>query len=513
VFESVEVAEEGVRDCSDALAASVRDERLAAATKLARVARWADMHPPEPGSAHAQGLGAATRYRTVVHGLDDEQEIRHVRRWVSGRSRYVGVQVGADGTPMVSEFAVVELGVLLETTTGAAQVLLRDVLDLRHRLPLVWKAVMTGQVEAWQARKAACVTRPLSFDQARLVDTEVLEALTGLPYGRAVEVIEGRVIAADPAAHEARRQAEAERRYVSLGRRPSPEGLRMLYAQTTAGDLTRLDAIVEQIARLLADNGDTDPRQVRRAKALGILADPAGACLLMAGLSANADQKVTPHEHVDQHVDQDAVARALAWAEALRSLGAKVVDRLRPRTVLYLHLGEEGRVARSNLGPLSLAQLLEWLGRDRVIVKPVIDLTDQASVDAYEVPKPMAEHVGLREPFEVFPWGTQLSRGTDSDHTVPYVPPDEGGPPGQTHPGNLGPLGRRHHNAKTHGGFVCHQPLPGMYLWQLPCGLWYQVDHTGTHALGRETPEILRQRHRTRHTRVELAWSDIIVAA
>jgi hypothetical protein len=510
VFESVEVAEEGVVECAAALVASAREERRTAALRLARVALWADMHPPEPIAGRHTGLGAATRYRTALH---DPEEEPVQRRTVNGRSRHVAVQLGGDGTPMVSEHAVVELGVLLETTTGSAQVLLRDVLDLRHRLPHVWEAVMTGQVEGWKARKAASLTRSLTFEQARLVDTEVVEALTGLPYGRALDVIEGRVIAADPAAHEARRQAEAERRYVALGRRPSAAGLRMLYAQSSAGDLARLDAMIEHLARLLAEHGDTDPRQVRRAKALGILADPVRACLLMAGLAEKPDVEDRSGETRREPVDQEAVTRARAWGEALRSLGAKVVDRLRPRTVLYLHLSEEARVGRSNLGPLGLAQLEEWLGTDRVVVKPVIDLAGQESVDGYEVPKRMAEHLRLREPYEVFPWGTQLSQDADNDHTVPYVPPDQGGPPGQTNPGNLGPLGRRHHNSKTHGGFVCHQPLPGLYLWQLPCGLWYQVDHTGTHALGHETPEILCQKQRARHSRVELAWSDILVTA
>ena len=86
------------------------------------------------------------------------------------------------------------------------------------------------------------------------------------------------------------------------------------------------------------------------------------------------------------------------------------------------------------------------------------------------------------------------SRSADLDHTVAYVSVEDGGPPGQSRIGNLGPLGRGHHNTKTYGGFTCHQPLPGMFLWQTPTGHWYQVDHHGTHPLGRATPRILRQR-------------------
>ena len=120
----------------------------------------------------------------------------------------------------------------------------------------------------------------------------------------------------------------------------------------------------------------------------------------------------------------------------------------------------------------------------------------------------------LTHPFEIFPWGTLLSRKADKDHTIPYVPMDEGGPPGQTRLDNLGPLGRGHHNAKTEGAFTCHQPLPGMFLWRTPTGHWYQVDSQGTHPLGRETPAILRQQERPPgSSRMELHFTDIINAA
>ena len=61
----------------------------------------------------------------------------------------------------------------------------------------------------------------------------------------------------------------------------------------------------------------------------------------------------------------------------------------------------------------------------------------------------MREQVILRDRHCVFPWCGRDARATDLDHTIAYVPMDEGGPPGQTHPHNLAPLCRRHHRAKT----------------------------------------------------------------
>ncbi len=129
------------------------------------------------------------------------------------------------------------------------------------------------------------------------------------------------------------------------------------------------------------------------------------------------------------------------------------------------------------------------------MVKPVIDLHGQERVDAYETPRHLREAMLLAAPFEVFPYGTTPTRApsVDADHTEPWTPPDHGGPPGQTRLDNLGPLARGHHCAKTHGGFTCHQPLPGLYLWRTPTSHWYRVDHSGTTPLGRATPAIIEQ--------------------
>jgi hypothetical protein len=58
-----------------------------------------------------------------------------------------------------SEFCVVELGTLQAMGPMAAQALLADALDLRYRLPRLWRQVRAGQVRAWQARKVAEQTR------------------------------------------------------------------------------------------------------------------------------------------------------------------------------------------------------------------------------------------------------------------------------------------------------------------------------------------------------------------
>ena len=80
---------------------------------------------------------------------------------------------GGPGTPWVSEFCVTELGALQGTGPMAARALVADALDLRYRLPMLWKQVQAGQVRAWQARKVAEQTRPLSWDACVELDAAI----------------------------------------------------------------------------------------------------------------------------------------------------------------------------------------------------------------------------------------------------------------------------------------------------------------------------------------------------
>lgn len=65
---------------------------------------------------------------------------------------------------------------------------------------------------------------------------------------------------------------------------------------------------------------------------------------------------------------------------------------------------------------------------------------------------------------------TRTQSGVDFDHSTPFDPT---GPPGQTGPHNSGPLRRRHHRWKTHGGYRCRVASPGRHLWQTPSRMTY----------------------------------------
>jgi hypothetical protein len=117
-------------------------------------------------------------------------------------------------------------------------------------------------------------------------------------------------------------------------------------------------------------------------------------------------------------------------------------------------------------------------------IKPVIDPSGMAPVDGYEIPDRHREAVHLRTPADAFPFASNTGRAKQQDHTEPYLPPDHGGPPGQTGLHNLGPLTQFHHRVKTHSPWQVKQPFPGIFVWRDPHGRLYLVDHTGTRPLG-----------------------------
>jgi len=127
--------------------------------------------------------------------------------------------------------------------------------------------------------------------------------------------------------------------------------------------------------------------------------------------------------------------------------------------------------------------LKNLLGHDHISLKPVIDLTDGAWADCYEIPADLAERVHLTKPADIYPWAESVARGIDLDHTIPYNPH---GPPGQTRIDNLGKMVRRHHRIKTPAEGWHVEQLPGhRYLWTTPHGRTVLVDRHGTHRIER----------------------------
>jgi hypothetical protein len=232
-------------------------------------AHWADLHAPDA----VTGVGAGG----VLPGAE------RVKRY------------GGDGTPEAGEFAAAELAALLGCSMAAAASLMADSLDVRHRLPLLWRAVRATEVRVWKARHVARRTRAvgLSRDQALWVDAQTTPYAASLPWGRFLDLLEAKIVEVDPEAADARARAAALERFVRTGR-CNEYGLKTIVAKATAGDAVFFIAMCDRIAQILVLEGDTDPVDVRRSKAIGILADPARALQMLMRHAAPDDTSAQP---------------------------------------------------------------------------------------------------------------------------------------------------------------------------------------------------------------------------
>lgn len=399
---------------------------------------------------------------------------------------------GGDGCPSVAEHCAHELGALRGTGAVSARMLIADALDLRHRLPRLWVLVRTGVVRAWQARAVAQATHDLSWEACAEVDQTLSSFLPMLAWPRFRRLLTAAVLEADPDARRAREEAaRAERGVWSFD---GEDGLRTLVAKAASGDVRWFVAAVDCIAEILGLDGDLDPVDARRAKAIGVLAQPARALELLLRHADDPDPREaeTSDETEDEQTEHEAGGRSLVLSSP-RQLSGADLRRARSRVVLHLHLSDstlragDGLVRPEHGDALTLQQAREWLADTGcpVTVRPVVDPVDTAPVDAYEAPHRLREALFLRNPVDVFPYGNATSRTLDLDHSSPYVPLDRGGPPGQTGLHNLGPLTRSHHRAVTFAAWRRRQPAPGTYVFRSPNGYVFLVTNQGTLALGK----------------------------
>lgn len=432
---------------------AVRARRLAEVRDLELLAQWAAVHSADP-TAGPEGA----------------------------RARRVGdvlVELGGEGTPRVQDFCLGEIALARGTGVTSTTNALADVLDLQHRLPQTWAVVCDGEAEVFVARRVARLSRHLPADRVGVVDSAVARIIAHEAGGRVLAVAEAKIIEADPALHDERAEAERARRYVGYGR-TDEHGLRTVIARIESGDAAWIAATLERVVEILAPSHPDTCADELRAIAFAYLARPAELLrLLLESVDATLDD-----------VEPDGPAsRATAFpADLLDALREADLSTLRPRAVLHVHLHEAAltgaaAVARvEGLGAVPLSALCRLLGRTRLVVRPVRDLSSRVRTTAYEHPESLKEQTYLRTAGDYWPYATSMSRHVDYDHPTPY---DDTGPPARTQTGshNSGSLGRRHHRWKTHAGYRSRQCGDGRYVWVTPHGLAFLVDHLGTHEI------------------------------
>jgi hypothetical protein len=336
----------------------------------------------------------------------------------------------------------------------------------------MWFQATRGLIPMFRAcQLAAEVARfDLSIEQAQALDERLAPRVPTLPWRRVLHLARGLIT--ELAAEKVTAVQEQARAARFVRKLPTDDpAVAYLSARVDTADAIFFDAMVDRIADILANRGDTDLKDLRRAKAVGVLATPARAQLMLAEAAGQTGSRIRSTD-----------------------------PRLLPEACVYVHVAEEtllhgaGTARVEGAGPLAATMLTHLLGHTRVRLTPVIRPYADIAVDAYEIPEPIRRQVLQRDLFEVFPYSSRPGRDGDLDHTIAY----RRGKKRQTRASNLGPLSRKPHRAKTHADWLLEQPQPGIFWWQTPTGHRYRVGPNGTTRIG----------HNPRHRAFEQALWD-----
>ena len=408
---------------------------------------WADAHPPE-------SIHDAAAFQ--IPGSDYEE------------------QIAGEGCPLVAEFCVAEFGAVLGMSTVSAKHLIGQALELRHRLPRLYRRVLTGEVPSWRARRVAEATihahPALSKEAVGWVDAQIapyagrcgvaqvdrLVAEAIRRFGRAVPAVDPD----DP------NPIGPDARHVTVDREQvAYAGTMRVEAELDIADAHDLDVAVAQGAEMQKALGSTEGLGARRAKALGELArhqlalDLAGR-VAGAPVSDRADLPAARHVELHFHFSSGLAGDAVG-----------------------VLIDDQGRLEEGHRLVL-LDRVKAWCGdtHTKVVVKPVIDLAEHIWVPGYDVPDRLREQVVLRDGTCVFPWCTRPARRCQMDHVIAYdhEQPDRGG---QTASDNIAALCTKHHRLKTHSGWRYRMVALGVFVWTSPHGHTFHRDHTGTTAI------------------------------
>ena len=135
--------------------------------------------------------------------------------------------------------------------------------------------------------------------------------------------------------------------------------------------------------------------------------------------------------------------------------------------------------SRRPRGPVTADRSAHWCANPdtQITVQPVLDLADHLHVGSYEASARLKLQTQLRDHTCAFPF---CSRPAEVRLRTPRPARPRPRRRRPTCTCNHAPCCRRHHRAKTTGGWTYLTVEPGTYLWRSPLGYQFLRDHTGT---------------------------------
>ncbi|MFZ5871228.1 MAG: DUF222 domain-containing protein [Actinomycetota bacterium] len=392
--------------------------------------------PPPPGPATATLLAEVD-----AAGLDDVGLLdaavaayRHVA-WAQAamytvlgelHRRFRAEEPYPDGSrePMLD--VANELAPAIAVAPGTASGIVDLAISLTERLPRALEAMTRGDLDATKAKVLADVTRDLSPEARRRVETVAVDHAQKRSARQLRRKLNDAAIRVDPQAAEKRRQRACERRRVDHW--AEPDGQAVLHIEGPAEKTTAIFSIIDKIAHRQRPEGDTRTLDQRRFDAL--------YDLVVHGADGVAGelQVVIAAETLLGLDDRPAL---------LKGYGSITADAAR-----------------------AFAQDARWR---RLLTDPVEGYLLDVSTTAYRPPKHLERFVKLRDVTCVEPTCDRDARLTQVDHSINH-------PEGPTAEFNLGCLCVRIHQPKTRKRIFLEQVEPGVFRWTTKLGRVYEVD-------------------------------------
>lgn len=408
-------------------------DRAQPAADLAR-AVCGELFATLPGLAEIARLGAADfAALDAAQRVDALLAFERQQSWLEARRQELLALVSTSDSSD-KHWCIEEIGAALRLSGGVARAKLAGAEQLVNRLPETLRALSAGEITVAQA--TVIVEASFELDDAQLPSYQdrVLarageQSLTELKRAvkRAVHLL-------DPATAEDRTRRAIANRTVRIA--PAGYGTAWLMALLPAADAqaiyTRLDA-----AARMAPAEDARTMDQLRADALvdGVLCGIAGEL---------------PPEQGRQPVVQVIVG----------------LDTLVGKNDEPGWLDGYGPISAGYARQLAHDPTGTWR---RLITDPRSGQLLDYGTTRYRPPQHLADHVIARDGECTFPFCNQSARRADLDHLKPF-------PAGRTSADNLQPLHRRHHNAKTNGGWTVHRDSDtGESSWTSPQGRHYRT--------------------------------------